>query len=346
MLEDIWFGNTVRQWAVALGIVIVTTVILSIAKRIIVHRLHVLAQKTETDIDDLIVDLLGRTRLSFLIAIAMYGASHTINRPPEVAEVIKTAIILILLLQGAIWGNGLIVYGIARATRSKMEEDAASATTLSALGLVGKILLWAVVLLLALDNLGFDITALVAGLGVTGIAVALALQNILGDLFASLSIVLDKPFAIGDFIVVDAVSGTVEHVGLKTTRVRSISGEQVIIANADLLKSRIRNYKRMQERRAVFSVGVEYGTPPEKLAAVPATLKEIVSSQPHVRFDRAHLQTLGESAIMFEVVYFMVEPDYVLFMNTQQAINLAILRRFADEGIRFAYPSRTLYVKQ
>jgi small-conductance mechanosensitive channel len=346
MFEEIWFGNTVRAWATALGIVIVTTIVLSVAKRVIVRRLRALALRTETDIDDLIVDLLGRTRLAFLIAVATYGASHTIHRTPEVAEFIKTAIILILLLQGAIWGNGLIVYGIAKATNAKKDEDAASATTLSALGLVGKVLLWAIVLLLALDNLGFDITALVAGLGVTGIAVALAIQNVLGDLFASLSIVLDKPFAIGDFIVVDSVMGTVEHVGLKTTRIRSISGEQIIVSNADLLKSRIRNYKRMAERRAVFSLNLEYATPPEKLAQVPAILKEIIEAQPRVRFDRAHLQLLGESAVTFEVVYFMLEPDYVLFMNTQQAINLAVLRRFADEGIRFAYPGRHLYMKQ
>jgi small-conductance mechanosensitive channel len=346
MFDEIYFGNTVRVWAIALGIVIVTTVILSVAKRIIVHRLRLLAEKTVTDIDDLIVDLLGRTRLAFLLAIAMYGASHTIHRTQEVAEFIKTAIILILLLQGAIWGNGLIVYGIARATKQKMTEDAASATTLSALGFVGKIMLWAIVLLLALDNLGFDITALVAGLGVTGIAVALAIQNVLGDLFASLSIVLDKPFVIGDAIVVDNLTGTVEHVGLKTTRIRSISGEQIIVSNADLLKSRIRNYKRMQERRAVFTIAVEYGTPPDKLEQVPAMLKEIVESHGHVRFDRAHLLSLGESAIVFEVVYFMLDPDYALFMNTQQSINLSVLRRLAVEGIRFAYPSRTLYVKQ
>lgn len=346
MFDEIWFGNTVRLWMTALAAVIITTVILTAAKRIIVHRLRTLAERTETDIDDLIVDLLGRTRLLFLIAIATYGASHLIHRAPEVTEFIRTAIILVLLLQGAIWGNGLIVYGIAKATRQKMSEDAASATTLSALGFVGKILLWAFVLLLALDNLGFDITALVAGLGVTGIAVALAIQNVLGDLFASLSIVLDKPFVIGDAIVVDNVTGTVEHVGLKTTRIRSISGEQIIVSNADLLKSRIRNYKRMQERRVVFSIGVEYGTPPEKLEQLPTMLKEIVGSHDRVRFDRAHLQTLGESAIIFEVVYFMVEPDYALFMNTQQSINLSVLRRLAVEGIRFAYPSRTLYVKQ
>jgi small-conductance mechanosensitive channel len=346
MFDEIWFGNSVRAWAIAIAIVIVSTIILSIAKRVIVHRLRALALKTATDIDDLIVDLLGRTRMYFLAAVAMYGASHTIHRTQEVAEVIKTAIILILLLQGAIWGNGLIVYGIARAAKQKMDEDAASATTLAALGLVGKIMLWAIVVLVALDNLGFDITALVAGLGVTGIAVALAIQNVLGDLFASLSIVLDKPFVIGDAIAVENVTGTVEHIGLKTTRVRSISGEQVVISNADLLKSRIRNHKRMQERRAMFTVAVEYQTPADTLERIPVMIKGIVEGHQKVRFDRAHLQAFGESGIVFEVVYFIVEPDYGLFMNTQQSVYLAIVRQFAVEGVRFAYPTRTVYMKQ
>jgi small-conductance mechanosensitive channel len=346
MLDEMYFGNTLRTWAIASAIVIVTTMVLSIARRIIVRRLHTFAATTATDIDDLIVDLLGRTRLSFLFAMGIYAASHAINRTQEVHDFIRTAIILILLLQGAVWGNGLIVYGIARAARQKMDEDGASATTLSALGFVGKILLWAIVLLLALDNLGFDITALVAGLGVTGIAVALAIQNVLGDLFASLSIVLDKPFVIGDAIVVDTISGTVEHVGLKTTRVRSISGEQIIISNADLLKSRIRNYKRMQERRAMFTIGVEYQTPVDKLERIPSIIREIVMTHQKVRFERAHLQSLGESAIQYEVVYFVLEPDYNLFMNTQELISLAIVRTFAGEGIRFAHPSRTVFLKQ
>jgi len=213
------------------------------------------------------------------------------------------------------------------------------------LGFVIKLLLWSIVMLLALDNLGIDVTALVAGLGVGGIAVALAVQNVLGDLFASLSIVLDKPFVIGDFVVVDTLSGTVEHVGLKTTRIRSISGEQIIVSNADLLKSRIRNYKRMQERRVVFAIGVEYRTPAAKLERIPDWLREIVSAQSNLRFDRAHLVSFGDSAIMYEVVYFVTDSDYLRYVDNQQEINLGIVRRFEAEGVRFAYPSRTVYVR-
>jgi len=192
--------------------------------------------------------------------------------------------------------------------------------------------------------MGVDITALIAGLGIGGIAVALALQNVLGDLFASLSIVLDKPFVIGDFIIVDDLLGTVEHIGLKTTRVRSLFGEQLVFSNSDLLNSRIRNYKRMHERRIVFSLGVTYQTPYEKLAAIPDIIREIIELQEQVRFDRAHFKEYGDFALEFEIVYYMLVPDYNAYMDTQQAINLALYERFEKEGISFAYPTQTLYV--
>jgi len=202
-----------------------------------------------------------------------------------------------------------------------------------------------VILLLALDNMGVDITALIAGLGIGGIAVALALQNVLGDLFASLSIVLDKPFVIGDFIIVDDLLGTVERIGLKTTRVRSLYGEQLVFSNSDLLNSRIRNYKRMFERRILFSIGVTYQTPHEKLATIPGIIREVIESQEQVRFDRAHFKEYGDSALKFEIVYYVLVPDYNTHMDIQQAINLAIVRRFEEEKIEFAFPTQTLYLK-
>jgi len=189
-----------------------------------------------------------------------------------------------------------------------------------------------------------DVTALIAGLGIGGIAVALAAQNILGDLFASLSIVLDKPFAVGDFIVIDDLKGAVEHVGLKTTRLRSVDGEQIVISNSDMLNSRVRNYKRMQERRAVFQFGVLYETPPEKLAGIPALVRGIICALGPVRFERAHFKELGDSAYIFEVVYWMLDPDYGVYMDTQQAINLGLVRAFAGEDIGFAFPTRTVHV--
>jgi small-conductance mechanosensitive channel len=211
------------------------------------------------------------------------------------------------------------------------------------LSFVGKVILWAVAVLLALDNLpGIQVDTLIASLGVGGVAVALAVQNVLGDLFASLSIVLDEPFVIGDSISVGEYVGTVEHIGLKSTRVRSLTGEQLVFSNADLLDSRIRNYGRMDERRASFSLGVANETPYAKLVEIPAIVQEIVEAQPYARFGRAHLKEFGDFALNHEIVYYLLTSDYTVFMDTQQAINLEILRRFAEEEIELPYPTQTV----
>jgi small-conductance mechanosensitive channel len=187
---------------------------------------------------------------------------------------------------------------------------------------------------------------MIAGLGVGGIAVALAAQNILGDLFASLSIILDKPFVVGDFLIIGDFLGSVEKVGVKTTRLRSLSGEQLIFSNNDLLGSRIRNYGRMFERRVIFSIGVTYQTPADKLRAIPDMLREAVESQQPVRFDRAHFQKYGDFALIFEIVYYVLSADYKQYMDIQQAINLQINEDFEEHGIEFAYPTQTLYVSK
>ncbi len=345
-LNTVYFDNTLRVWLTALGIAAATWLALSLTKRLVVRRLHAFARTTATDIDDLIVELLRRTGWYFLLAVSLYAASHAMRISAPVQDVARVCGILTLLFQGAVWGNGIITYTIARMTKQRVAEGAASSTTLIAAGIGMRVLLWTVMLILALDNLGFNITTLIAGLGIGGIAVALALQNVLGDLFASLSIVLDKPFVVGDFIVVDSVQGTVDRIGLKTTRLRSLSGEEIIVANADLLKSRIRNYRRMQERRAVFTVGLTYATPPETVARVPAMLREVITAQPEARFDRAHFQSFGESALLFEAVYYVTRPDYAVYMDVQQQINLEVLRRCTAEGISFAFPTRTIHVRQ
>ena len=223
-------------------------------------------------------------------------------------------------------------------------HDAAGATSTAALGFVARVAVWLVIVLMILDNFGVNITTLVASLGIGGIAVALALQNVLGDLFSSLSIVLDKPFVIGDFISVDDISGTVEYVGLKTTRIRGLGGEQVVFSNSDLLGSRIRNYKRMETRRIVFGIGVTYEISKQQVLAIPGILREVVEAQPQARFDRAHFKAYGASSLDFEVVYIVKTPEYGVYMDVQQAINLALFERFADEGIDFAYPTQTVYL--
>ncbi len=343
-LTQMFYSNPVWTWLLAAAVIIVVAMILILLRRFVHRRLVEFAKRTATKVDDLTAAVLGRTQFWFLAAVSLYVGSLVLTLPAVAVRVISTIAVLALLIQVGIWGTALVTFWMTRSVKRKLEEDAATATSMAALGFIIKLVLWAVILLLALDNMGLDITALIAGLGIGGIAVALALQSILGDLFASLSIVIDKPFVIGDFLIVDDLLGTVERIGLKTTRVRSLSGEQLVFANSDLLNSRIRNYKRMFERRIVFSIGVTYQTPSEKLTAIPAMIREIIEAQEMTRFDRAHFKAYGDFALMFETVYYVLVPDYNTYMDIQQAINLAIYERFEKEGIDFAYPTQTLYV--
>jgi len=339
------YGNHVWQWILAVALVVVVAAVLWLLTRLLLRRLTRWAARTPGRLDDLIVDLLGKTKLLFLVVAALYVGSLAVELPALAGRILAVLSVIALLFQAGFWGNGLISFWIARSVRRRLEDDAATATSLAALGFISKLALWGVVLLVALDNLGVDITALVAGVGISGIAIALAVQSILGDLFASLSIIVDKPFVIGDFIIVGELMGTVERVGLKTTRVRSLSGEQIIFSNSDLLSSRIRNYRRMQERRIVFGVGVTYDTPHEKLIAVPTMIREAIEAEANVRFDRAHFKGFGDFSLDFEAVYYMLTADYTAYMDAQQAINLALVRRFEQERIEFAFPTQTVYLQ-
>ncbi len=310
------------------------------------RRLSVLAKRTETQLDDLLLDVLSTTKYYFLFFVSIYIGSNFFVLQQNIFKAWNKIFFAVVIIQIAFWLGRGISFIISVNVKKRMVGDVASTTTISVLGFISKLLLWSIVVLLVLDNLGINITSLIAGLGIGGIAVALAVQNILGDLFASLSIVIDKPFVIGDFIVVDQLKGTVEHIGLKTTRLRSLGGEQLIFSNNDLLKSRIQNYKRMVERRIVFGFGVTYQTIPEKLPQINDIVRKIIMKQEKVRFERVHFKDYGESALNFEVVYFVINQDYNLYMDIQQAINLEIFCRFQQEGIEFAYPTRTLFVQR
>lgn len=338
------YGNSVYDWGAAIVIGVVLLLVLQSVKRLVRRRVAVLAHKTATRFDDFLVDILDHTGMLFLLVIALYFASQYLELPAKPTRFITHIAVIALLVQLAWWGNRAIALWLGDYLKRHRDTDAAGATTMSVLGFIARVALWSILLLMVLANLGFDITALVASLGIGGIAVALALQNILGDIFASLSIAMDKPFVIGDFIIVDDAMGTVEYIGLKTTRVRSLSGEQIIFSNNDLLKSRIRNYKRMYERRVQFGFGVIYQTPLEKLRQIPATVRRIVEGLEKTRFDRAHFKGYGDSSLDYEVVYFVKDPDYNIYMDIQQAINLAIFERFASDGIEFAYPTRTVHL--
>lgn len=339
-------NNPVRTWLIALGLAVVAFAALWLLRRIIHRRLESFSRRTLTKADDLVADLIHRTKVFFLLVLSLFAGSQVLELSGKMKFLLEKTVILGLLIQGIVWLSAILDFWLARSRERKGGEDSSSRSTFSALTVIGRVVLWSGAVLIALDNLGVQVTALIAGLGVGGIAVALAVQNILGDLFASMSIVLDKPFVIGDFIIVGDLRGTVEHIGLKTTRVRSLSGEQIIFANNDLLNSRILNFKRMSERRIVFSLGVTYRTPVEKLEAIPGMIRDIIQARETARFDRSHFQKYGDSALLFETVYYVTTPDYAAYMDAQQAINLEIFRKFAEEGIEFAYPTQTVFLNK
>jgi small-conductance mechanosensitive channel len=338
--------NTLFEWGIALGVSAAIALIIVVIKKVGIHRLSAIARRTQTPLDDITVEVLASTRFAFIAIAAAYVGTYFLVLSPSQEKAAFHGVVIASLVQAALWADKGIRLWLAHCIKRAEKEDAASVTSTAALGFVARLTVWIVVILMILDNLGFDITTLIASLGIGGIAVALAVQNILGDIFASLSIVLDKPFLVGDFIVVDDTWGTVEFVGLKTTRLRSLSGEQIVFSNADLLKSRIRNYKHMRERRVLFTIAVVYHTTETQLRAIPHIVREIIGAHPQARFDRAHFKAFGESSLDFEVVYYIADPDYNLYMDIQQAINLALFRRFASDNIEFAYPSRTVYVAQ
>ncbi len=286
-------------------------------------------------------EILAGTSQRLMLLTAVLIGIGTLNLPEPWNSRLSHLWFLTLMLQVALWANRAVTLGLDHHFKREGGKASASSTLLSwAL----RSMLWAVALLAVLSNVGVNITAFIASLGIGGIAVALAVQNILGDLFASLSIAIDKPFEVGDAIGVGAVSGSVEYVGLKTTRIRAAGGEQIVMANADLLKQTVSNFKRMSTRRVVFTFGVTYDTTPEQAEAIPGLVRAIIEPVEQVRFDRAHFKGFGDSALNYEVVYIVLVPDYNLYMDLQQQFNLQLMRELDRIGVRFAFPTRTIQV--
>jgi small-conductance mechanosensitive channel len=328
---------------IALGIAAAVFLALLSVREIVVRRLASRAEKSPNGFDDLVVSLARRAQALVIAVAALYAGSLYVTLRPRQEQVLRGAAEVAAFLQIALWASVAIDFWLAR-QRRRMDHDPTSVALASVLRFVAKLTLWTLLLLMALENLGVNVTALITGLGIGGVAVALALQNVLGDLLASLSIVLDKPFVLGDAITVDSLSGTVESIGLKTTRLRAVSGEQLVFANSDLLKSRVHNWKRLAERRVVLSFGVPYDTPPDVVERIPGMVRGLVEAQEHTRFERAHFKGFGASSLDFEAVYWILTPDYGIFMDRQQAVDLGLLRAFEREGIDFASGSQTLLV--
>lgn len=345
-LSSIFFlGNDLVSWLLAVAGTCVLYLALGLFLRVFRKNLERLCKRSMVVADKLVLAALGSTKQLALFVVALWGGLRFVDLG-DAEGAFDLALIVAVTLQAAIWVNKGISQYLVHYTNVRKDENPGSISAVQALSFVIRVIVWSIALLLIIDNLGYEVTALVAGLGIGGIAIALAVQNILGDLFASLSIVLDKPFVVGDFIIVGDLLGVVDRIGIKTTRVRSLSGEQLVFANSDLLNSRIRNFKRMYERRVAFNFGVTYQTTPEQLESVPPMIKEIVTELDHARFDRAHFMRFGESSFDYEVVYYVLSPDFNIYMDIQQALNLGIYRGLQERGIEFAYPTRTLYVKE
>lgn len=332
-----------EQW-VNVAVVAVITVIVYILLKFLLHfistHLDKWADSKHQKIYSFAIEMLGRTRRLLLFIFSLLIALKFIELPEDWQQALSHGWFITLTLQLSLWLDGVVRLWLdsVRSDPSTLRNP----VTTTVLGIMMRLLVWVMALLSILGNMGVDITALIASLGVGGIAIALAIQTLLSDLFASLSIGFDKPFEIGDFVVFDDVAGTVEHIGLRTTRIRSLGGEQIVLANNILLQQTIHNYKRMEERRIVFRFGILYSTPKEQVEKLGGVMKELIENVDNTRFDRAHFLAFDDYQLTFEVVYYVTSADYNVYMDVQQAINLAMLERFAEEDVEFAFPTQTI----
>ncbi len=346
-LKTIYFSNSWEHLLAAAILILIVFLILLFTKRFLTARLSKKAQQTPTYWDNILAETIASTSTISLVVFSLFCGIYLLDLPDEVNMVNAHLAAVVFLFQCGLWFSKAASSWLAYKTTPDMEHGIKHAVmNMHIIGFVTRVVIWSIALLLILDNLGINVTALIASLGIGGVAVALAVQNILGDLFASLSIAIDKPFEVGDSIMIDGLNGTVKYVGLKTTRLTSISGEELIISNADMLKSRIHNFKKMQERRMVFSIGVTFNTPPEKLRKINQMVQEIFSGISSTRLDRVHFNNIGQSSLDFEIVYYVTNSDYIIAMNAQQEVNLSLIERFAKEKIEFAFPTQTLYVTE
>jgi len=347
MIQDIMretvLGNQVGDYLLFIFLFLAGISVVKVFQHFFLKGLKKWAEKTATTLDDFLVGLVQSVALPLAYFGAFYLSVNSLHLNPLLKRIIDIAGMAILTLFAARLATALIAYGldVYRKTRS---QDLGLKRSLDAALKIIKVIVWALAIVFFLDNMGFKISAVIAGLGIGGIAVALAAQAILGDLFSYFAILFDRPFELGDFIIIGDSLGTIEHIGIKTTRVRSLGGEQLVFSNTDLTSARVRNYKKMQKRRVLFKLGVTYQTPLEKLKVMPGIIEKVIKRVSDTVFDRAHFASYGDFSLVFEVVYYVLSADYNKYMDIQQEINFAINKEFAAHAIEFAYPTQTLYV--
>lgn len=342
-----FLGNTFLQYLIAIAIFLGALAGLRIFKITIIHRLKKLAQKSRTDIDDLVISIIENIGWFFYAYTSFYLAHFSLTLPDTVRKIISYLFFVFVIYYAVKAAESSIDYFgkkfIARKTGGEKETDAAA---LSLLIRVVKGVLWALAIVIILQNLGYNISALVAGLGISGVAIAFALQNVLSDIFASFSIYLDKPFQIGDFIIIGEDMGIVKRIGIKSTRIQTLQGQELVVCNKELTESRVHNYKKMQRRRIIFNFGVTYSTTSQQLKKITEIIKDIIGKIEITELDRVHFKEFGEFSLNFEAVYYLNSSDYSVYMDTQQEINLQLKDRLEKEGVQMAYPTQTVFIKK
>jgi len=349
MLHEFWnqeyFRNRVVDYLVSLIILVAGIVIITLFKRVVLRRLKRWTQTTTWNIDEFIIDIIQ----NMLVPLAYYGvfflAVQNLTLPRFLEKAIGVAGMILVAFLAAQTLIAVARFGI-RAYIETADKGSDRERALKGFMTLIRVVVWGLATVVLLDNLGFRINTVIAGLGIGGIAVALAAQNILGDLFAYFTIMFDRPFEIGDFIIVGEYMGVVNHLGVKTTRIGSLGGEQIVMSNKDLTDSRVRNYKRMERRRVLFRLGVTYQTPFGNLKEIPELIAGVIRGVEDTVFDRAHFFSYGDFSLVFEVVYYVMGNDYTRYMDIQQEINLGIHEEFEKRKIDFAYPTQTLYLSR
>ncbi|MBN1353119.1 MAG: mechanosensitive ion channel family protein [Candidatus Omnitrophica bacterium] len=340
-----FFNNRITDYLICVFIILAGCIIVKVFQRVLLKRLKAWSEKTATTLDDFIISVIQRIALPLAYFGVLYMGINTLDMDPILKKVIDIAMMTVLTAFTARLATILISYGFDIYWKSKGKSETLE-RSLSGILRVLKLVVWGLAVTFFLDNLGFKISAVIAGLGIGGVAVALAAQAVLGDLFSYFAIVFDRPFEIGDFIIIGDYLGSIEYIGVKTTRIRSLGGEQLIFSNTDLTNSRVRNYKRMDKRRVVFRLGVTYQTPLEKLKTIPLVIEKIIKETKDTVFDRAHFFSYGDFSLIFEIVYYVMGSDYNKYMDIQQKINFGIKEQFEKQGIEFAYPTQTLYLNK
>jgi small-conductance mechanosensitive channel len=342
-VKALLLGIPATDWLLAGIVGIIVWVSLWIVRDLIASRYQKYASEKNPTLVRLIGYLIGNTTQVLFFAVALDAAQESLTLPDKVQRIVSNTVMILVLIQIGLWAGRSVRFYLEMKERER-GADRVFSGSLDIVSFVARMLIWSLLILLGLSNLGVNITALLAGLGVGGVAVALALQNVLGDLFASLSIALDKPFVIGDNLTIDTFIGKVEHIGIKTTRLRSESGEQIILSNADILKSRVRNFGRLSQLRILATIRVRYDTPSDKLKALPKLLENIVREHSQAHFERCHLKTLGESSFQFELSYFVQQPATNPMLDLQQAVNFRIIDELRRLGVEFAYPAQLVFL--